>query len=196
MQAFLCKSWGRSLYLNMNWWIVLNADRMVHGSWKSGNVPNCGRKTGHHQFKPTWLTVLKGPGSTPPHTITTDRQFSILFLTMSGWFDGVGPMMINIILHLKLLLTTTIFYCFWETKCLKTEISDHADSLPCGSWFSPVLLCGCGALAKPWHFPSLLDLSCIEEEEPPNACSVSSMLAQHDHVKCPAAIIPKGCCRC
>lgn len=130
------------------------------------------------------------------HTITTDRQFSILFLTMSGWFDGVGPMMINIILHLKLLLTTTIFYCFWETKCLKTEISDHADSLPCGSWFSPVLLCGCGALAKPWHFPSLLDLSCIEEEEPPNACSVSSMLAQHDHVKCPAAIIPKGCCRC
>lgn len=99
------------------------------------------------------------------HTIITDRQFSILFLTMSMWFEGVGPMMINIIFHLKLLLTTTIFHCFWETKCLK---SDHADSLPYGSWFSPVLLCGYGALAKLWRSPSLLDLSCREEEEPHN----------------------------
>lgn len=131
----------------------------------------------------------------PPHTITTDRQFTILFLTMSVWFEGVGPTMLNIIFHLKLLLTTTISHCFWETKCLKPEKSNHADSLPHGSWFY-LVLCGCSALVKPWHSPSPLDLICMEEEEPPNTHSVPSTLVQHNRIKCPAVVIPRGCCGC
>lgn len=70
----------------------------------------------------------------PTHTIPSDRQFSLSFLTISVWFEGVGHMMLNIIFHLKLLLTTNIFHCFWKTKCFKPEVRDHADLPPCGSW--------------------------------------------------------------